>query len=782
MRLQLKILLLFLLVGILPLGIMGGYSLIRVEDAVRSSSHQNLLSLGTEVGKEIQRAVNEGYNAVHLLAENPVLRSPGATRDALSEELGKTFRFYPIIQDLTLINLDGHVRASVRHFFRGTWSSTAWFQRALGGESLLSEVHALIYPYQVVMTVAVPVLDKDDTSVRDVLIGQIAMERIWEIVRSVSLGAGGQTLLVDRRGLVVATSEDTDSILRPVEVPSLADNIRNKNMGVMHVQGKQELVTAFVPVDLDLSGLVQTGWYIVFIQPVSEAYAAVFRLRQGLIWAGVFSLAVLVIVSVLLSRQISRRILTLVRATHDLGHGTFNVEMEDLGRDEIGELGRAFTQASRELAEADLEIKTYQENLHVLVEQQTQELRSANVSLQQEIEERNQIEEARERLEEQLRQAQKMEAVGTLAGGIAHDFNNMLQAISSHAQLLLLKSDPGPFRDALAKIDQAVTRATELVRRLLTFSRRTESKRTRIGLNMEVENVVALLHRTLPKMIHIQTSLAPDLDDIMADSVQMEQVLVNLASNARDAMPEGGTLTIETQNVFLDETYREEYLDLKPGPHVLLKVSDTGCGMDEKVKQYIFEPFFTTKCVGKGTGLGLSMVYGIVKDHHGHIFCVSRPGQGAAFTVLFPAVADVDVSLAPKEGVPRPQDLTVGTGTILVVDDEELIREISQEVLASSGYTVLLAASGEEALEIFAREQERIDLVITDLGMPGMGGEALLARLLQLDPKAKVIVSSGYAVAMDSQRLQKAAGCIAKPYTVDNFLRFVREVLNRDSP
>lgn len=780
MHLQLKILLFFLLVGILPLAIMGGYSLIRVEDAVRSSTHRNLLSLGTEVGKEILQAVNEGYNAVHLLAKNPVLLSPGATRNALFEELGKTFRFYPIIQDLTLIGPDGHVRASVRHSFRGTWSSTAWFQRALGGESLLSEVHTLIYPYQAAMTVAVPVLDKGGTSVRDVLIGQIEMEHVWKIVRDVSFGAGGQTLLVDSRGLVVATSENTDSILRPVAFPSLADAIRNKNMGVMHVQGKQELVTAFLPVDVNTSGLVQTGWHIVLIQPVSEAYMAVFRLRQGLIWAGVFSLAVMIIFSVLLSRQISRRILTLVTATRDLGRGTFNVDLEDLGRDEIGELGRAFSQANRELAESDLEIKTYQKNLHALVEQQTQELRSANVSLQQEIEERKRIEETRERLEEQLRQSQKMEAVGTLAGGIAHDFNNMLQAISSHAQLLLLKSDPGPFRDALAKIDQTVTRATELARRLLTFSRKTESKRTRMSLNIEVENVAALLRRTLPKMIHIQTSLAPDLDDIVADPVQMEQALVNLASNAGDAMPDGGTLTIETQNVLLDETHLEEYLDLKPGPHVLLKVSDTGCGMDEKVKQRIFEPFFTTKDVDKGTGLGLAMVYGIVKDHRGHIHCVSQPDQGAAFTVLFPAVTAGDVFLAPKKDVRRPQGLAMRAETILVVEDEELIREVSQEVLENSGYTVLLAASGEEALEIYAREQERIDLVITDLGMPGMGGEALLARLLQLDPQAKMIVSSGYAVAMNSQHLQKAAGRIAKPYTFDNFLRLVREILDRE--
>lgn len=779
MRLQIKILLLFLLVGGLPLTIIGGYSLFRVEKTIRASTHQNLLSLGTEVGKEIQRTVNEGYNAMHLLAENPVLLSRAATREALSEELAKTFRFYPIIQDLTLINPDGHVRASVKHSFRGTWSSTNWFQQAMTGNSLLSEVHALIYPYQVVMTVAIPVFDTGDRSVRNVLIGQIKMGRVWEIIADVSFGTNGRVLLVDRRGLVVACSDDHEQILRPVPIEGLSETIFERGQGVFRALDPQgrDMVSAFVPVDQHGSERISTGWYVVLVQPAKDAYDTVSQLRQGLIWTGLTSFAAVIVLGTLFSRQISRRVLSLVAATRSLGRGAFGLSLGDLGKDEIGELGRAFNQASRQLADSDREIKAYQENLHGLVEQRTQELLSSNAKLMQEIEERKKIEDVRERLEAQLRQSQKMDAVGTLAGGIAHDFNNMLQGMSSHVQLMLLRSDAGPMRESLGKVEQIIARASDLVRRLLTFSRRAEAKRTRIDLNMEVENVSALLQRTLPRMIRIETRLDPDLHPISADPVQVEQVLVNLAGNARDAMPQGGILTIETLNTFLDEEHAKEYPGLSPGPHVLLKVTDTGCGMDDEIREHIFEPFFTTKGVGKGTGLGLAMVYGIVKDHNGHIVCKSKPGQGTTFSILLPAM-DRHAVKAHEGETPAKRDLTKGMGTILVVDDEDMIREVTRELLTSFGYTVYSAASGEEALGIYSSGEADIDLVITDLGMPGMGGAALLSELLKIDPKAKVIVASGYAATKEDKRLRRAAGFITKPYTLDCLLDMVRRVLD----
>jgi two-component system, cell cycle sensor histidine kinase and response regulator CckA len=297
---------------------------------------------------------------------------------------------------------------------------------------------------------------------------------------------------------------------------------------------------------------------------------------------------------------------------------------------------------------------------------------------------------------------------------------------------------------------------------------------------MEVENVVVLLQRTLPKMIRIETRLAADLGSIMADPVQMEQILMNLAGNARDAMPEGGTLVIETRNVFLSEEDRQDLLDLAPGPHVLLEVSDTGRGMNDEVRQRIFEPFFTTKDVGKGTGLGLPMVYGIVQDHHGHIACASHVGRGTTFSILFPAAVG-DYWIAEPQTDEPGRDQFVGGETILMVDDEEMIRDVTQELLTGYGYSLLLAKSGEEALDIYGREQERIDLVITDLGMPGMGGEALVAELIRVDPQARIIVATGYAASMDRPGLQQAAAFISKPYTADGLVRMIRQVLDRVS-
>lgn len=776
MRLQIKILLLFLLVGVLPLAIMGGYSAFRVERTVRSSTHQSLLSLGAEVGKEIQRAVNEGYSAVHLLAENPVLLSQTATRDAFSAELAKTIRFYPILQDLTMINPEGRPLASVHHSFRGTWAFTDWFQRAMLGQSVLSEVHALIYPYTVVMTVAAPVRDPNDKSVRKALIGQISMERICEIVRNVFIGNQGQTLLVDRRGIVVASSRDQEEVLRPLIHANLKQAVLQEQQGVLHMKD-QELVAVFLSVD-DHAEMIQTGWRIVFLQPVAEAYATVFHLRQGLAWTAIASLAAVIILGTLLSRQISRRVLALVEAARSLGKGSYASAVPDLGGDEIGELGRTFNLAREQLSESNQMIKRYQEDLHGLVRQQTKALLETNAKLQQEIDERQKTEEARGRLKEQLRQAQKMDAVGTLAGGIAHDFNNMLQVLSSQVQLLLMRSEAGPLRESLIKMDQTVNRAADLVRRLLTFSRRAETRRERMNLNTEVENVTALLRRTLPKSILIETRLAPELADIKADSVQMEQVLVNLAGNARDAMPEGGVLTIETDNVVLNEKQVQAFLGLQPGAHVQLKVSDTGCGMDEATSQHIFEPFFTTKGVGKGTGLGLSMVYGIVQDHGGAVACASRPGRGTLFTIVFPACSENESSDHDGEAS-RTQESLVGVETILLVDDEEMIRDVTTEMLTSFGYRVHHAASGEEAMKVYAREKERIDLVITDLGMPGMSGEALLDELFRTTPAARVIVASGYAQAMDFPGAKKASGMIAKPYAFDDLLRLVRQVLDR---
>ncbi len=381
------------------------------------------------------------------------------------------------------------------------------------------------------------------------------------------------------------------------------------------------------------------------------------------------------------------------------------------------------------------------------------------------------------KLEKQLQQAQKMEAVGTLAGGIAHDFNNLLQLLQSHAELLLLnRSLEESAEEKLQDIIRAVGRGSKLTRQLLTFSRKIESKLRSTDLNHEVREVKELLSRTIPKMVQIEMGLADDLRPINGDSVQLEQILMNLALNAKDAMPEGGKLIISTENVTIQEEDQYIHPELTAGEYVLLRVSDTGHGMDNETVERIFEPFFSTKSPGQGSGLGLAMVYGIIQSHNGHISCESKPGEGTTFKIYLPAIKPGNEQVGEK----MLQEPVGGSETILLVDDEESILKSGEEMLSKFGYKTLSAASGEVALELYRRRQEDIDLVILDLVMPGMAGNRCLEELLRINPEAQVIVASGYSPegpakgAIDA----RAKGFINKPYNATKMLNVVRRVID----
>ncbi|WP_051822167.1 hybrid sensor histidine kinase/response regulator [Desulfonatronum thiodismutans] len=407
--------------------------------------------------------------------------------------------------------------------------------------------------------------------------------------------------------------------------------------------------------------------------------------------------------------------------------------------------------------------------------------RRAVGGLAYDITERKQAEAEREKMQAQLLQAQKMESVGILAGGVAHDFNNLLQTLGGNIELLLAgKPDDHPDVVRLRAALKSTERAAQLVRQLLLFSRKEESCRVPVDLNREVEGVAGMLRRTIPKMVAVETRLDPELWSLLADPVQIEQVLLNLANNAVDAMPDGGTFLIETNNVVLDEGFVRMHPGSEPGSHVLLSVTDTGHGMDKKTLIHVFDPFFTTKTVGKGTGLGLASVYGIVKNHGGSIQCYSEPGQGTVFKIYLPAAH----GHAPEEMAEPKKTLPEGHGeekTILVVDDESEIRALTREVLEVLGYKVKNAASGEEALEAYLQEGEKIDLVLLDLNMPGMGGYRCLQELLRVDPLVKVVIASGYsAEGQGRQSLSAGAkGFLGKPYQLRDLETVLREVLGR---
>jgi two-component system, cell cycle sensor histidine kinase and response regulator CckA len=383
----------------------------------------------------------------------------------------------------------------------------------------------------------------------------------------------------------------------------------------------------------------------------------------------------------------------------------------------------------------------------------------------------------RQQLEEQLRQAQKMEAVGRLAGGVAHDFNNLLMVIKGHTELLLgsLPATDSSIRK-VELIDRAADRAASLTRQLLAFSRLQVLQPRVISLGGIVEEIGKLIPRLIGEDIELIVRTVPDLGAIRADASQMEQIIMNLAVNARDAMPDGGRLLIETSNAELDRSYSNTRPIVQPGNYVLLAVSDTGIGMDAKTQAHIFEPFFTTKEQGKGTGLGLSTVYGVVKQSGGFIWVYSEVGKGTSFKIYLPRVdSPVQASDVPKVYGQAPG----GTETILLAEDEADVRELAREFLEAAGYTVLQARNGQEALKLAADHNASIDLLVTDLVMPGMTGQQLASLLQQQRSGTGVIFMSGYSEHAAAEAAQSASSVriLTKPFNRGALLRAVRDVL-----
>ncbi|MFH2092906.1 MAG: PAS domain S-box protein [Pseudomonadota bacterium] len=380
-------------------------------------------------------------------------------------------------------------------------------------------------------------------------------------------------------------------------------------------------------------------------------------------------------------------------------------------------------------------------------------------------------------METQLRQAQKMEAIGTLVGGISHDFNNLLQAINGYAELLQInKTQAHPDYSNISALRRVVKRAGDLVRQLLVFSRKAETKKKPLEINKEMLQVKNLLEKTIPKMISIKMRLSDQLWTVHADPLQIEQVLLNLGSNAADAMPDGGVMTIQTKNVVISENDSTIATGLGPGDYVLLSIKDTGHGIDPSVMEKIFEPFFTTKKIGKGTGLGLSSVYGIVINHNGKIICHSQVGKGTQFDIYLPADRDRPIE-HPKEKTPGTE---TGNETILLVDDESALREIAAKAFQQRGYDFIQARNGEDAIDLYAKNPSDIDLVILDLSMPGMGGYKCLEQILSIHSGAKVLIASGYASDTTIKDCLKSGAIdyIRKPYEFADLFKTIRKILD----
>jgi len=394
------------------------------------------------------------------------------------------------------------------------------------------------------------------------------------------------------------------------------------------------------------------------------------------------------------------------------------------------------------------------------------------------ITDRKQAEQDREKLQNQLRQSQKLESVGLLAGGVAHDLNNLLQPILGYAELLLMAETSGETgKRYIQQIIGTVERARDLVRQLMAFGRKQILEIQSLDINQVIANFSRLLRRTLREDIQITLIPGPQPGMIRADKSQIEQILMNLAVNAQDAMPDGGSLTIETKPVTLDAHVAARFPDIVPGDYVCLLISDTGTGMDPKTAQQIFDPFFTTKEMGKGTGLGLSTVYGIVRQHGGHIQVYSEPNQGTVFQVYFP-VSSEDVAAEPPAKTDR-KPVMGGHETILVAEDEAIVRDLTHAMLSQLGYRVLVAETAKKCLDLAKAHGDSIDLLLTDVVMPEMSGKELHAQIAKLNPDIRVLFMSGYTANIIAHRgiLDEGVQFIQKPFSLQALAEKIRHVL-----
>lgn len=511
--------------------------------------------------------------------------------------------------------------------------------------------------------------------------------------------------------------------------------------------------------------------------------------------------------TLLITKRIAHPIKKLRWVAQEIAEGRFDHHIEIRTNDEISDLSLAFnhmldrlkvyqdkveernadlTMANQKMLQEINERKRIEEalqkahdELEERVQKRTEELARINEALKAEIAERKRSEEERISLQEQLQQAQKMEAIGQLAGGVAHDFNNLLTIITGYSDLMLsqLNKEDSIYGDIL-EIKRAAERASTLTRQLLAFSRKQVLQPKILDLNQLVVNLDKMFRRLIGEDIELFTKIDEKLGKIKADPSQIEQVILNLVVNARDAMPKGGKLTIETGNAELDEHYIRSHLGVKAGHYVMISISDTGVGMSPEVKERIFEPFFTTKEKGRGTGLGLSTVYGIVKQSEGYIWVYSEPGQGTTFKIYFPMIEDVVESFEmTTDSIKTVQ----GTETILLVEDEEMVRGLVRMVLERNGYHVLEASSGENALRIAQEYRSQpIHLMVTDVVMPGMSGRELADCIKILRPEMKILYISGYTndAIVRHGVLEEGMAFLQKPFTANILTHKVREVLD----
>ncbi len=553
------------------------------------------------------------------------------------------------------------------------------------------------------------------------------------------------------------------------------------------VRGKEDIFTYMRDGNTEVIGsarpIAGTPWLILIEFPDDVVLKPVSGYVKRMVVIGLFLFVMGVAGTFVLSRNITGPLYQLTAGAAAISRGDHSRTVNIRQNDELGQLARAFNSMKEKVRDSQRELERKVQERTAQLEEANRRLESlsqANAHKRSVAEqERTDALELLHDTEKQLIQSQKLEAVGRLAGGISHDFNNLLTVILGYSDIMKRSLQAGdPLRRNVDEIIKASERAASLTRQLLAFSRKQVMQPRVFDLETVVGDLEKMLRRMIGEDIELRVTTEVDLGNIKADPVQLEQVIMNLVINARDAMPKGGKLSIEMSNVYLDESYSQDHVSVVPGDYVMLAISDTGCGMDEETRQRIFEPFFTTKEQGKGTGLGLSTVYGIVKQSGGNIWVYSEEGHGTTFKIYFPRVtAQAEEYKRASNGLKMPE----GSETILLVEDAELVRTLARQVLETAGYRVLEAANADAAIRLCdSINGDRIDLLLTDVVMPGMSGNDMSRILLVKHPGMPVLYMSGYTDEAIVQHgvLEPGINFLQKPFTPAALATKVREVLD----
>jgi signal transduction histidine kinase len=636
---------------------------------------------------------------------------------------------------------------------------------------------------------AIGIKDRDG-SVRAVTVSSIVLkDTIFAIFSDYTgLGHTGETLLVrlSNGSLMHINPTRHSNILKTeAHIPSS----EHFKLGISAASGKEGMDEGIDYRGKKVIGAYRhipaLGWGIVAKIDADEAFKEIKTLRKRIFISSIWILGIMLVATYLITRRFTAPIIELTRKTRSVASGDYAIRIKSERKDEIGDLEKNFDEMVEALDKAKTEIENKQRELEEVnydlerkVRERTQELSDANTALLKALENIKKETAEKKKLEEMLLHSQKMEAIGQLAGGIAHDFNNMLSAIIGFGGLINMNmSDDDPNRTYLKEILAAGERASHLTQGLLTFSRKQIINPKPVSLNEIIRSIEKLLKRIIREDIELKTILADRDLTVMADPGQIEQVLMNLTTNARDAMPHGGILTISTELIRLDNEFIKTHGYGETREYALISVSDTGMGMDEKTKERIFEPFFTTKELGKGTGLGLAIVYGIIKQHNGYINCYSEPCKGTTFRIYMPLISPEFEKIQPA-AVP---ELKGGSETVLVAEDDTVIRKLTRSVLERFGYKVIEAFDGEDAIRKFMDNKNRIHILLFDVIMPKKNGKEAYEEIKKIRPDIKSIFISGYTADIIHEKgiLDEGMNFISKPVSPRDILRKVREVLDR---